>query len=318
MRIVALDAYTANPGDLKWDALFELGDVVIYDRTARSETLERAKDAEIVLTNKVILDAPIIERLPKLRYVGVLATGTNIVDSASARARGIIVTNIPQYSTESVVQTTLAHLLNIASSYVLNVTSTRRGEWASCQDFSYTKGPLVELSGKRIGIVGFGAIGKRVAQATLALGMDVCAYSPRLTPGEDYDGVKAIPLGELFATSDVVTLHCPLKEETRALVNAERINTMKRGAWVINTGRGPLIDENAVANALRSGRLGAVGVDVLSSEPPSEANPLISAPNCYVTPHNAWASFEARRRLVDIAIENIKAFLADKPQNVVN
>ncbi len=318
MNIVVLDAYTANPGDLSWNALKSLGNVILYDRTPPSETASRARDAEIVLTNKVILDAPTLDNLPKLKYVGVLATGTNVVDCAHARERGVVVTNIPQYSTESVVQATMAHLFNIASSYVANVNSTRNGEWCSCADFSYTTGPLVELSGKRLGIVGYGTIGKRVAQVAIALGMNVVAYGPRLALGKRSDGVEAVALEQLFQTCDVVSLHCPLTEATRFLVNAERISSMKKGSWLINTGRGPLLDEQAVANALRSGQLGAVGLDVLSTEPPAPTNPLLSAPNCYITPHNAWASFEARQRLITIAVDNIKAFLENHPQNVVN
>ena len=319
MNIVVLDAFTTNPGDLSWDPVAQLGNAVFYDRTAREDVVSRAIDAEILLTNKVVLDANTLNQLPKLKYVGVLATGYNVVDLKKAAEKGVVVTNIPSYSSESVVQNAFAHLLNLASSYALNVAATRSGEWSQCQDFSFTRGKLTELWQKTIGVVGYGTIGKRVAQVALAFGMKALVYGPRLTPGvELLPGVATATLDELFQKSDVVSLHCPLNESTSKLVNSERLKEMKRGAFLINTGRGGLIDEASVAEALRSGQLGGVGVDVLSTEPPKETNPLLSAPNCYVTPHNAWASLEARRRLVAIAAANIKAFQENKPQNVVN
>ena len=309
MKIVILDAYTTNPGDLDWNAFQELGELVAYDRTSPSEIVARAFDADAVLTNKVVLNAETLQALPKLRYVGVLATGYNVVDLPCARDRGIVATNVPQYSTESVVQTTFAHVLNLASRVAQNSAAVKRGAWTRCADFTFSEGKLTELFGKRLGIVGFGTIGRRVAQVARAFGLDVVAYGPRLTPGEIVDGVLATSLEELFATSDVVTLHCPLTERTRGLVSSDRIATMKRGALLINTGRGPLLDEQAVADALRDGRLGGLGADVLSTEPPQASNPLLDAPNCYLTPHTAWASFEARKRLIQIAADNLRSFV---------
>lgn len=318
MKIVALDAYTANPGDLSWHELESLGEVVVYDRTAPGQIITRSIAADAVLTNKVVLDAAVLEQLPKLKYIGILATGTNVVDLEYARSKEIAVTNIPSYSTESVVQATFAHILNLASCFVENTSATRAGAWTNCEDFSFTKGKLTELYGKRLGIVGFGTIGRRVAQVAGAFGLDVVAYGPRLTVGTVIGHVQAVTLETLFSTSDIVTLHCPLNNATRGLINEKTLNQMKRGAWLINTGRGPLLDEQAVAAALASRRLGGVGVDVLSTEPPKADNPLLSAPNCFITPHNAWASFEARQRLVKIAVDNLKAFIDNRPVNVVN
>ena len=318
MKIVALDAYTANPGDLSWHELESLGEVVVYDRTAPGQIITRSIAADAVLTNKVVLDAAVLEQLPKLKYIGILATGTNVVDLEYARSKGIVVTNIPSYSTESVVQATFAHILNLASCFVENTSATRAGAWTKCEDFSFTKGKLTDLYGKRLGIVGFGTIGRRVAQVAGAFGLDVVAYGPRLTVGTVIGHVQAVTLETLFSTSDIVTLHCPLNNATRGLINEKTLNQMKRGAWLINTGRGPLLDEQAVAAALASRRLGGVGVDVLSTEPPKADNPLLSAPNCFITPHNAWASFEARQRLVKIAVDNLKAFIDNRPVNVVN
>ncbi|MGN1064018.1 MAG: D-2-hydroxyacid dehydrogenase [Thermoguttaceae bacterium] len=318
MKIVALDAYTANPGDLSWHELESLGEVVVYDRTAPGQIITRSIAADAVLTNKVVLDAAVLEQLPKLKYIGILATGTNVVDLEYARSKGIAVTNIPSYSTESVVQATFAHILNLASCFVENTSATRAGAWTNCEDFSFTKGKLTELYGKRLGIVGFGTIGRRVAQVAGAFGLDVVAYGPRLTVGTVIGHVQAVTLETLFSTSDIVTLHCPLNNATRGLINENTLNQMKRGAWLINTGRGPLLDEQAVAAALASRRLGGVGVDVLSTEPPKAENPLLCAPNCFITPHNAWASFEARQRLVKIAVDNLKAFIDNRPVNVVN
>ena len=318
MNIVILDAYAANPGDLSWNELEKLGDVVVYDRTPAHLTLERAQNAEAIFTNKVVLDAKIIAELPKLRFIGILATGTNVVDLEFARERGVVVTNIPKYSSESVVQSTFAHLLNLAIRLSDNVAANRAGAWTRSPDFSFSSGKIVELSGKQLGVVGFGAIGRRVAEVAMAFGMKVVAYGPHLPIGETINGVPAVPLDELFRTSDVVTLHCPLTESTRALVDASRLETMKSGAFLINTGRGPLLDETAVANALQSGRLGGLGADVLSTEPPEASNPLLTAPNCYLTAHNAWASFEARRRLIEIAVENLRAFQRGERLNVVN
>lgn len=318
MKIVILDAYTANPGDLSWKPLEQIGEVVVYARTSPDQVISRAKDAEIVLTNKVVLDADVISALPNLQYIGVLATGTNVVDIPYAQTRGIVVTNIPGYSTESVVQSTFAHILNLTSCLATNTSAVRNGDWTTCADFSFSKGKLSEIYGKRLGIVGFGTIGRRVAQIAIAFGMNVIAYGPRLQIGETINGVLIVSLEKLFSTSDVISLHCPLNNATLQLVNSSRLATVKRGALLINTGRGPLLDEQAVADALVSGKLGGVGVDVLTKEPPLATNPLLKAPNCFITPHNAWASYEARRRLIQIATDNIIAFVEGRSLNIVN
>ena len=317
MKIVILDGHTANPGDLSWDELKALGEVVVHPRTLPDQTIERALDADAVLTNKVVLDARIIDSLKTIKYIGVLATGTNVVDVPFASSKGIVVTNVPQYSTESVVQNAFAHILNLSSRFVDNAVAVRTGEWNNSADFSFSKGTIAELFGKTLGVVGFGTIGKRVAQVGLALGMRALVYGPRLAPGRVVNGALSTSLNELLAESDVVSLHCPLTEATRQMINEDRINSMKRGAFLINTGRGGLLDEAAVARALRSGRLGGLGADVLSSEPPTIDNPLIKAPNCFITPHNAWASLEARTRLIKTATDNLRAFIEGNPINVV-
>lgn len=318
MEIVVLDGYTLNPGDLDWNALQALGNVTIYPRTASELTIERAQNANAVLTNKVVLDADTIDELPNLQYIGVLATGTNVVDLEYAKAKDVVVTNIPKYSTESVVQSTFAQLLNFATALCKNAASTRAGNWSRCQDFSYTSAPIFELSGKTLGILGYGAIGKRVAQIANAFGMNVIVFSPRLSLGSRDQFATAVSLDDLFARADFLTLHCPLKNTTEKIVNAERINQMKNGAYLVNTGRGALIDETAVANALHSGKLSGFGADVLSTEPPQKDNPLIDAPNAYITPHNAWATLDARVRLMKIAVDNLAAFIKGEPVNVVN
>ena len=316
MKIVILDGYTANPGDMSLDRLAELGELEIYERTKPEEVLRRAEGAEVVLTNKVIIDAKAMAALPSLRYIGVLATGYNVVDIEEAHRRGIVVTNIPAYSTMSVAQMVMAHLLNITSQVALHAEAVRQGEWQRCPDFSFTKAPLIELDGLTIGIVGLGNIGRQVARMAQAMGMKVMAVSSKSEETLRPLGIqKASSYEQLFSEADVVSLHCPLTEETRHLVNRERLALMKPTAILINTGRGPLLDEQAVADALTAGKLYAVGVDVLTEEPPRKGSPLISAPRCYITPHIAWASAAARRRLIDIAIENIAAFLQGKAQN---
>ncbi|MBR4834959.1 MAG: D-2-hydroxyacid dehydrogenase [Thermoguttaceae bacterium] len=319
MKIVVLDGFTANPGDLSWNAFRELGELTVYDRTSPEETVARTFDADVALTNKVVFDAETLDALPNLRYIGVLATGYNVVDLPKARERGIVVTNAPSYSSESVVQATFAHLLNLASSLAANAAAVRDGAWSTAPDFTFSRGPLTELCGKRLGIVGFGTIGRRVAEVAKAFGMEVVAFGPHLTVGsEPAPGVRAVSLDDLFSTSDAISLHCPLTEATKNLVDAERLTCVKTGAWLINTGRGPLLDEAAVAAALVSGKLGGVGVDVLSTEPPSPTNPLIGAPNSFISPHTAWATREARARLLAIVAENLRAFAAGAPINVVN
>ena len=317
MKIVILDGYAANPGDLSWDEMKQLGECTIYDRTSPAEVLERAQGAEVLLTNKTVLDAETINALPSLRYIGVLATGYNIVDTEAARARGVIVTNIPAYSTDSVAQMVFAHLLNICQQVQHHSEEVRRGRWAATPDFCFWDTPLIELAGKKIGLVGLGHTGMKTARIAIAFGMEMYAYTSKShfqLPPE----IKKMELDELFAECDIISLHCPLTEETREMVNARRIALMKPTAILINTGRGPLINEQDLADALNNGRIYAAGVDVLSQEPPRTDNPLLTARNCYITPHIAWASTAARERLMQIALENVKAYQEGKPIHVVN
>lgn len=316
MKIVILDGYSVNPGDLSWEGLRNLGEVEVYERTSPDEVVARAEKAEIVLTNKVVLDKPTIDRLPMLRYIGVLATGYNVVDLEETRRRGITVTNIPAYSTDSVAQMTFAHILNITNRVGYYAEENTRGRWSNNADFCYWDSPLHELAGKTLGIVGLGNIGKRVARIAGDFGMDVFALTSKEPAALPY-GVQKTTLEGLLAISDILSLHCPLTESTRHLIREETISKMKRGAIIINTGRGPLVDEHDVAEALRSGQLAGYGADVLSTEPPAHDNPLLSAPNAYITPHIAWATVDARKRLIAITTENIKAYLSGTPQNVV-
>ena len=317
MRIVILDGYAANPGDLSWNEMKQLGECVIYERTSPAEVLERSQGAEVLLTNKTVLDAETINALPALRYVGVLATGYNIVDTEAARERGIIVTNIPAYSTDSVAQMVFAHLLNICQQVQHHSEEVRRGRWSSSPDFCFWDTPLIELAGKKIGIVGLGNTGMKTARIALAFGMEVCAFtskSPLQLPPE----IKKAELDELFRECDIISLHCPLTGQTREMVNARRLGLMKPTAILINTGRGPLVNEQDLADALNSGHIYAAGIDVLSQEPPRADNPLLTARNCYITPHIAWASTAARERLMRIAVDNVKAYMEGKPVHVVN
>ncbi len=315
-KIVVLDGYTANPGDLSWEPLQALGDCTIYDRTAPEQLLQRAAGAEILLTNKVLLTADLLSALPDLRYIGVLATGYNVVDVAAAREQGIIITNIPSYSTASVGQMVFAHILNITQQVKHHSDQVRSGRWASCPDFSFSDTPLIELLGKKIGLVGLGQTGFNTARIAIGFGMKVRSYtskSPLQLPPE----IRKMELDALFRECDIISLHCPLTDSTRGLVNAERLASMKPTAILINTSRGPIVDEQALADALNSGQIYAAGLDVLSSEPPRADNPLLTARNCFITPHIAWASKAARERLMGIMTENIKAYLAGKPVNVV-
>ncbi|MBN2216132.1 MAG: D-2-hydroxyacid dehydrogenase [Pirellulales bacterium] len=316
VRIVVLDGCALNPGDLSWAELESLGECEIFDRTPAGKTVDRAAEAEVALTNKVGFDRPTLARLPKLRYIGVLATGHDIVDASAAAERGVVLTNVPSYSTRSVAQMVLAHLLNLALRVGHHAEAVRRGRWAASDDFCFWDGQLVELDGLVLGIIGHGRIGRATAEVARALGMRVLVHDPAAAAGADKT-VEVVGLETLFRQSDVVSLHCPLTAETAGLVNAERLAWMKPTAWLINTSRGPLVDEAALAEALNAGRLAGAGLDVLSTEPPEENNPLISATNCYVTPHIAWATRAARQRLMDIAVENVRAFLAGRPQNVV-
>ena len=317
MNIVILDGYAANPGDLSWDELKTLGECTIYECTPREKIMERAEHAEIILTNKTPIDAEAMDVLLNLKYIGVLATGYNIVDVQAAKERGIVVTNIPAYSTDSVAQMVFAHLLNICQQVQHHSEEVRKGRWSQSPDFCFWDTPLIELAGKRIGLVGLGHTGMRTARLAIAFGMEVCAYTSKTSlqlPPE----IKKMELDELFAQCDVVSLHCPLTPETRGMVDARRLALMKSTAILINTGRGPLVNEQDLADALNAGRIYAAGLDVLGEEPPSPNNALLSAKNCYITPHIAWASEAARERLMRIALDNVKAFIEGKPMNVVN
>ena len=316
MRIVVLDGYALNPGDLSWGELEALGDCTVHDRTPPGQVVERARGAGAVLINKVALTRAVLAALPELRYVGVLATGYNVVDVAAARERGVVVTNVPAYGTASVAQMVFAHLLELTHNVGLHAQSVRRGDWTRCPDFCYWLRPPVELAGMTMGIVGFGRIGRQVAGAALAFGMKVLAYDA--LPGGSVPGVEMADLDRLFRESDVVTLHCPLTPETQGLVDARRLALMKPTAFLINTSRGPVVDEPALAQALNSGKLAGAGVDVLGVEPPPPDSPLPAAANCNVTPHIAWASQAARRRLLSVAVGNLRAFQAGSPVNVVS
>lgn len=317
MKIVVLDGYTLNPGDLSWDALQALGDCTVFDRTAPDEVKERCAGAEVILTNKVVLSGELIRSLTKLKYIGVLATGYNVVDLEAARGHGIPVTNVPAYSTDSVVQMVFALLLQLTQQVGLHNQRVQAGDWASCPDFSFRAAPLVELAGKTIGLIGYGNIGKRVADVARAFGMQVLVHTRSPEKYTD-EPVVLTDLDNLFAEADVISLHCPLTAETEALIDDERLLAMKPTAYLINTGRGPLLDEAAVADALNSGRLAGAGVDVLSAEPPRDSSPLVGAKNCIVTPHIAWATLEARQRLMSVAVDNVRVFKAGREQNVVN
>jgi len=315
-RIVILDGYTANPGDLSWKDLETLGQVTVYERTKPEDTVARAAEADIVLTNKVMIGRTEIEQLPHLRYIGVLATGYNVVDIMAAHEHGIIVTNVPAYSTESVAQMVFAHLLTVTNRIEHYAIQNRAGRWSNNPDFSYSDTVLTELAGKTIGIVGLGNIGSRVAQIALAFGMKVKAFTRKsadLLP----DGIQKTDMQELISTSDILSMHCPLTGDTRHLINADTLRLMKKTAIVINTGRGPLVDDQAVADALEQKRITAYCADVLTEEPPKADNPLLKQQNAYITPHIAWATTEARVRLVQVATDNVRAFLKGTPQNTV-
>lgn len=317
MKIVILDAYTVDQGELSWKGLKELADVEIYERTAPEEVVARCKGAEMVLTNKVVLDAPVLNMLPRLQYIGVLATGYNVVDLEVASRQNIVVTNIPAYSTESVAQMVFCHLLNIVGRVDHYARANREGKWTASDDFCYLDHNLFELSGKKMGIIGLGNTGMATARIALGFGLKVIAYTSK---DEDDlpDGIKKADIDTIFKTCDIVSLHCPLTESTKHLVNAERLATMKRSAILINTGRGPLVDDEDLAAALNSDVIAAYGADVLTTEPAPEDNPLLTAKNCYLTPHIAWATTEARQRLINICTENVKGYLDDDIQNQVN
>ena len=314
MKIIVLDGYGLNPGDLSWNGMGALGELTVYDRTSPSELLERSACAEVLITNKTLITADDMAALPELKYIGVLATGYNVVDIDAAKARGIVVTNIPAYSTNSVAQMVFAHILNITQRVGHYADENAKGRWTNSADFCYWDTNLVELDGKKMGIVGYGNIGKATARIALSFGMEVLAYTSK----EQKDlpqGIKKVTLDELFAESDVVSLHCPLTPDTKELVNADRLKTMKSNAILVNTGRGPLVNEQDLADALNEGCIAGAGLDVLSVEPSVANNPLLGAKNCFITPHIAWATKEARTRLMDIAINNLRSY---QEGNIIN
>lgn len=316
MNIVILDGYSANPGDLSWKELESLGNVTVYDRTSPSETVTRAAEAEVVLTNKVVIGRGEMAQLPHLKYIGVLATGYNVVDIEAAHERGITVTNVPAYSTESVAQMVFAHLLTVTNRIEHYAIANREGRWSSNPDFCYWDFPHMELSGKLFGIIGLGNIGQRVAAIAHAFGMRVCAYTSK-SENQLPSYVEKKSMEEILSACDVISLHCPLTPDTHHLINSQTLQQMKPSAILINTGRGPLIDDQAVADALAEGRLAAFCADVLTEEPPKATNPLLAQPNAFTTPHIAWASTEARIRLLHVAIDNVRSFLSGHPRNVV-
>lgn len=317
MEIVILDGYTVNPGDLSWKGIQALGQCTIYDRTSPDEVVERAAKAEIILTNKTALTAAHIDALPYLRYIGVMATGYDIIDIEAATKHGIMVTNVPAYSTESVAQMVFAHILNITQGVRQHSEEVHKGRWSNSKDFCFWNTPLIELADKNIGIVGFGRTGQATARIALAFGMKVLAYTSKQAsalPG----GIEKVELDELFQQSDIVSLHCPLNNKTYHIINSARLTLMKSDAVLINTSRGGLVDEQALANALNTGTIRAAGIDVLSQEPPHPDNPLLSARNCHITPHIAWATTEARLRLMSTLEKNIIAYISGTASNMVN
>ena len=314
MKIVVLDGYCLNPGDLSWEDMASLGDLRVYDRTSPAELLNRAEGAEVLITNKTLITGNDMEALPQLKYIGVLATGYNVVDVESAKEKGIVVTNIPAYSTNSVAQMVFAHLLNITQRVGHYACMNRQGKWSDNADFCYWDTELIELNDKWMGIIGFGNIGQATARIALSFGMKVGVFTSK-AQSELPEGVKKMSLEEIFKNCDVVSLHCPLTPSTQEMVNVERLNLMKPNAILINTGRGPLINEQDLADALNEGKILAAGLDVLSTEPPLSTNPLLSARNCFITPHIAWATKEARIRLMKIAVNNLNEFMKG---NIIN
>lgn len=317
MNAVILDGYTENPGDLNWDYLESVFNLTVYERTPQELVVERAKDAEVVIVNKVAITREILKALPKLKFVATLATGFNQLDTVALKERGIPVSNIPAYSTNAVAQTVFSFLLEFTNRIGHYTESVKKGEWSECKDFCYWNTPLNELSEKTLGIIGFGKIGRRVAEIALSFDMNVLVYTPSGKKEAD-ERVKFVSLAEVQKNADYISLHCPLTESTNQLVNAEFIDNMKDGAALINTSRGAVIDEAAVSKALDCGKLSYFGADVLSCEPPEKDNPLLSAKNTFLTPHIAWAAYETRLRLLEILNGNVKAFLEGNPINVVN
>jgi glycerate dehydrogenase len=316
MKIVVLDGFAMNPGDLTWKNLEQLGETKIYERSSQKETEERIAEADMVLTNKAVLNKELIDSAPKLKYIGVMATGYNIIDLAAAHRRNIVVTNVPSYSTVSVAQLTFALILELANHTALYAESVRNGDWIKSKDFSYHLKPIMELQDKTLGIIGFGQIGKAVANIAIAFGMKVIA-SHKHPERDQMEGVSFVDEKTCFREADIISLHCPLNEKNIQFVNKELLRIMKRSAFFINTSRGGLINETDLAEALNKGIIAGAALDVLSTEPPSADNPLLHAKNCLITPHVAWATFEARSRLMNVVVNNIKAFLEGKAENVV-
>ena len=323
MKIVVLDGYTLNPGDLSWEGISQFGDLTVYDRTAYKPggedlVVERAREADAILLNKTLLNREMIGRLPNLKYVGVLATGYNIVDIEAARERDIVVTNVPTYGTTAVAQMTFALILELCHHVGEHSRSVHNGEWVENPDWSFWKYPLVELAGKTMGIIGYGRIGSEVGKIAQAFGMEVLAMASSPKPELETESLRFAPLDEILENSDVISLHVPLFDSTKGMINKESIDKMKRNAMIINTSRGPLIVEEDLAEALNTGRIAGAALDVVSSEPIDPDNPLLKADNCILTPHIAWAPKESRKRLMDVAVKNLKEFLDGNPINVVN
>jgi len=319
MKIVIVDGYTLNPGDLSWDELKKLGTVDIYDRSTPEELIERAKDANIILTNKAPLSKETLDQLPELQFISVTATGFNIVDIEEAAHRGIPVANVPAYGSTSVAQMTFAHILNLTQRVAHYAEEVNENRWTECRDFCFWDYPLIELDQKTLGIIGYGSIGKQVAQIARAFGMQLIVYSPSLETGTELaPGIRAESVETLLRESDIVSLHCPLTSNNEKMINAESLALMKPTSFLVNTSRGQLIDEVALCAALEDEKIAGAGIDVLSGEPPSSENPLLDTKNCFITPHIAWATTDARSRLLNITVQNIKAFLQDTPQNIVN
>lgn len=316
MKIVVLDGFTLNPGDLSWEQLEQLGQLTVYERTPRDKIIERTKNADIVFTNKVILSADMLTQLPALRYIGIFATGYNVVDIETAKTQGITVTNIPAYSTSSVSQLVFAHILNFCHRIELHAHEVRTKKWSESVDFSYWSTPQIELEGRTLGIIGFGRIGQAVAKLGHAFGMKII-FNNRSPKKDIPEYCRQVSLDEVFTQSDFISINMPLTNENAGFVNRERLSQMKPTAFLINTGRGTLINESDLAEALNNGTIAGAGLDVLSVEPPLPDNPLLTAKNCFITPHIGWATIEARQRLMNIAVENLKMFLAGNPQNVV-
>ena len=317
MKIVMLDSYTTNPGDLSWEQFESLGEFVAYDYTPAEKTVERAKEADIVITNKTLLPRQVLQQLPGCKYIGLLSTGFNVVDIDYAKEHKIPVCNVPTYSTQAVAQLTFALITEIYNSVALHNDAVHNGEWTACRDFCFWKAPLINLQGKTIGLIGYGKIGSAVAKIADAYEMNILCYVPSKKPQPDFTSFRFVELDELLRKSDIVSLHCPLTPQTEKMVNAEFISKMKSNAVLINTSRGASVDEEALAEALKSGRIFAAGVDVLSTEPPKADNPLLGCDNCIITPHIAWAGYETRKRLIGIVYDNLKAFIDGKVQNNV-